>query len=102
MRENRIGSSVKPRRDIALVKNVNDYSILVRCKDCNVVTMTSTVHAVQSESKFQKYAIKVNGSVSIDYPHNIKLYNKLMGGTNQMDLNCNTYRLGIHGKNWWW
>ncbi len=25
-----------------------------------------------------------------------------MGGTDQMDKNVNAYRIGIHGRKWWW
>ena len=25
-----------------------------------------------------------------------------MGGSDQVDKNVNKYRIGIHGKKWWW
>ena len=64
--------------------------------------MASTVHGGQTVTKIQSYSHEVKRTVSVDCPHIVKMYNKFMGGIDQMDQHYNAYRIGIRGNKWWW
>ena len=49
-----------------------------------------------------QYSRRVTKSVSLYCLHIIKIYNKFMAGTDQMDQNYNAYRIGIRCEKWWW
>lgn len=40
--------------------------------------------------------------MQVDLLNCIAMYNKYMGGTDQMDENVARHRIGFRGKKWWW
>ena len=76
--------------------------LVCRWNDNSVVTVVSNVHGVFSLKKARRWSGVQQRHVKIDQPNAIKLYNSSMGGTDRMDQNIATYRIGIRSKKWWW
>jgi len=55
-----------------------------RWKDNGVVTIGSTVHGVTPQSKTKRYSKTQKKIVQVDMPNCVFMYNKYMGGTDQM------------------
>jgi len=80
----------------------NSGVFFARWKDNGVVTIGSTVHGVTPQSKTKRYSKTQKKIVQVDMPNCVFMYNKYMGGTDQMDENIARHRIGIRGKKWWW
>lgn len=68
--------------------------------DNSVVTAASTSIGVKPISYVHRYSQKEKKKISVPRPLMIGEYNKYMGGTDLMDQNISTYRIGIRGKKW--
>ncbi|KAL4132154.1 hypothetical protein QTP88_009361 [Uroleucon formosanum] len=76
--------------------------LLVRWMDNAVVTMASTDVGTEKVSSVKRYSQKHKKHINVSRPKLIAQYNQYMGGTDQMDQNIATYRIGVRGKKWWW
>jgi len=70
--------------------------------DNAVVTMASTDVGTENVSSVKRYSQKHKKHINVSRPKLIAQYNQYMGGTDQMDQNIATYRIGLRGKKWWW
>ncbi|KAL4126607.1 hypothetical protein QTP88_010819 [Uroleucon formosanum] len=112
VRENRLGKDFplmgkklflkKQRGECASTIEKNDCIIYARWMDNSVVTAASTSIGIKPISYVQRYFQKEKKKISVPRPLMIGEYNKYMGGTDLMDQNISTYRIGIRGKKWWW
>lgn len=112
IRENRVPRDCPIQNVKALKKEKRgefDYAfcenrsvVVCRWMDNSVVTVASTVHPVFPLSSAQRYSAAEKRKISIQRPLCIQQYNAFMGGTDQMDVNINAYRIAIRSKKWWW
>ena len=112
MRENRIPKECPvtakktllkhPRGFVEFANNQDDGVIIARWVDNSVVTMASTIHGMMPASSVQRYSQAQKKIVAVARPCLFTAYNQAMGGTDRMDENISTYRIGIRGKKWWW
>lgn len=70
--------------------------------DNAVVTMASTDVGTENVSSVKRYSQKHKKHINVSRPKLIAQYNQYMGGTDQMDQNIATYRIGLRGIKWWW
>ena len=75
---------------------------VTRWKDNSVVTVGSTINGKEPVAKVRRWSKEKSTHIEVPIPQAISNYNKNMGGTDQMNQNINTYRIGIRGKKWWW
>lgn len=112
VRENRLPNDIPLTNKKAMIKaqrgtyvhsksNEEDI-IVVRWKDNSVVTAMSTLHGVEPLSNVTRYCAAEKKKIQVPRPAIFTEYNKHMGGTDLMDQNISTYRIGIRGKKWWW
>lgn len=80
----------------------NSGVFFARWKDNGVVTIASTIHGITPFRKTKSYSKAQKKIVQVDMPNCVDMYNKYMGGTDQMDENVARHRIGIRGKKWWW
>lgn len=83
-------------------KSKEEDIIVIRWKDNAVVTAMSTLHGVEPITTVGRYSAEEKKKIQVPRPAMLTEYNKNMGGTDLMDQNINTYRIGIIGKKWWW
>lgn len=57
---------------------------------------------VWNHSNVGRYSAADKKKIQVPRPFLFTNYNKYMGGTDLMDQNVNTYRIGFRGKKWWW
>lgn len=84
------------------VKCMEENIIITKWVDNNVVTMASTIHGVNPVSNVLRYSKAEKKKVEVPQPSMFTEYNKYMGGTDRMNQNIGAYRIGIHGKKWYW
>lgn len=82
------------------VDNRNEI-VGVRWKDNNIVTLLSNRYGVQPLQKAKRYSAKEKRKIEVDQPHLISMYNKNMGGVDQLDRNISNYRIAMRGKKWY-
>jgi hypothetical protein len=92
----------KNRGEIESAIEKNSGTFFARWKDNGVVTIGSTIHGINPLSKTKRYSKAQKKVVQVDMPNCVSMYNKYMGGTDQMDENIARHRIGIRGKKWWW
>lgn len=81
----------------------SDHGIFfIKWVDNNVVAAASTTYGAAPVGTVRRYSKKENKYVQIARPQIIAKYNNNMGGTDLMDQNISTYRVGIRSKKWWW
>lgn len=112
IRENRLGKdfplsgkkifSKKQRGEYECIIEKNDGILYARWMDNSVVTAASSSIGVKPTNNVSRYSQKEKKKISVLRPLIIGEYNKYMGGTDLMDQNISTYRIGIRGKKWWW
>ena len=71
---------------------------LVRWKDNKIVTVASTMFGEESIRKANRYIKERGGGVEINQPNAIAVYNKTMGGVNQIGQNISPYMINIRNK----
>lgn len=79
----------------------NSEVFFARWKDNRVVTIGSTVHGITTQSKIKRYSKTQKKIVQVEMPNCVLMYNKYMGGTDQMDEYIARHRIGIRDKKWW-
>lgn len=94
--------SKKERGSFETAIEKNKGILLVRWMDNAVVTMASTDVGTENVSSVRRYSQKHKKHINVSRPKLIAQYNQYMGGTDQMDQNIATYRIGVRGKKWWW
>ena len=71
-------------------------------KDNRVVSVGSSHFGVKQTVGVKRYSPEQKKIVTVQMPRAISKYNAGMGGTDLMDQNISTYRIGIRSKKWWW
>lgn len=79
-----------------------DGILLVRWHDNSVVTVASTSYGVEPVSTVKRFSQTEKKHVQIQQPFVVKQYNYYMGGTDLMDEDIGSHRIGIRGKKWQW
>lgn len=113
IRENRLPKScplkqkkketAKLGRGYMISKSIDVEGIhLTKWVDNAVVSVASTVYGKDPTATVQRYSSIEKKKVEVDCPLVIAKYNKHMGGVDRMDQNISLYRIGIHGKKWWY
>ncbi|KAJ2937338.1 hypothetical protein O0L34_g19219 [Tuta absoluta] len=112
VRENRLPKDIpltkkndmqtEPRGTYVYTKSKEDGVLVVRWKDNSVVTAMSTVYGVEPITNVGRYSATEKKKTQVPRPSIFTNYNRYMGGTDLMDQNVNTYRIGFRGKKWWW
>jgi hypothetical protein len=62
--------------------------------DNSVVMVASTAYGVAPSSNVKRYSKKQSKIIQVTQPHAIFQYNKHMGGTDRMDEDINSLRIG--------
>ena len=75
---------------------------LVRWNDNSIVTMASNCLGVAPLKTARRWSQAEKKTIEVQQPHLIHLYNKKMGGVDQMDHNIGKLRPAICTKKWWW
>lgn len=70
--------------------------------DNAVVTMASTDVGTEEVTSVKRYSQKHKKNINVSRPKLIAQYNQYMGGTDLMNQNMATYRIGARGKKWRW
>lgn len=113
IRENRLTESCplkqkkketkKLGRGFMTSKSIKDEDIhLTKWVDNAVVSVASTLYGIQPKTVVQRYSSIEKKRVDVPCPLVVAKYNKNMGGVDRMDQNISLYRIGIHGKKWWY
>ncbi|XP_046684893.1 piggyBac transposable element-derived protein 3-like [Homalodisca vitripennis] len=79
-----------------------DGIFVARWKDNSVVTVASTSYGIEPIASVKRFSQSEKKYLHIQQPFVIKQYNHHMGGTDLMDEDISTHRIGIRGKKWWW
>ncbi|XP_048006721.1 piggyBac transposable element-derived protein 3-like [Leguminivora glycinivorella] len=93
---------------LAILEEDSDYEvnqIFVEPPEPNihsVVTAMCSLYGVEPLSSIGRYSAAEKKKIQVPRPAVFTNYNRYMGGTDLMDQNINTYRIGIRGKKWWW
>jgi len=66
------------------------------------VTMASTDVGTENITSVRRYSQKQKKHINVTRPKVIAQYNQFMVGTDQMDQNIATYRIGVRSKKWRW
>ena len=64
--------------------------------------MLSTLFAIYPMEEVRRYSAAEKKHVQVPQPHSLQMYNRSMGGTDQMDENVNRVRVSIRSKKWYW
>lgn len=112
VRENRLPKSAPltdkkmfakhPRGTFQKVIEANDGIIYIRWADNSVVTMMSNKYGVGDVKNVRRYSQAEKKHIMVPQPQVVSQYNKYMGGTDAMDQNIATYRIGVRSKKWYW
>lgn len=79
----------------------NHNIVAVRWKDNSNVTLLSNQFGANPVQKASRYSAKDKAKINIPQPNVISLYNRNMGGVDQMDNNISNYRISMRGKKWY-
>ena len=74
----------------------------MKWKNNQVVSIASTAHEYAPLSITGRYSRRERKRIQVSVPRVFLVYNKAMGGTDQMDGNVTKCRIGIRSKKWWW
>ena len=75
---------------------------LIVWNDNGPVTVGSNIASVEPVDGAKRWSQEKKEYVIVPRPHMITLYNKSMGGTDQMDQQLATYRPFIRNRKWYW
>ena len=78
-----------------------DHIELIRWNDNNVVTIGSNAVSVEPVGNVKRWK-RGKGSVNVSQPHDIKAYNKCMGGVDLVDRALSDLRPNFNGEKWYW
>lgn len=84
------------------MKSIEDELMLIRWKDNSIVTIGSNIHGIEPTETVRRYSSADKNIINVKCPNAIVMYNKCMGGTDRMDEDINSYRIGLRGKKWYW
>lgn len=76
--------------------------LLVRWKDNSVCTMATNYDTIEPLGVVKRWSAVHREKTDVSIPKVFKTYNKNMGGVDEFDQSVSLYRIGIHGKKWWW
>lgn len=76
--------------------------IYVRWMDNSVVTIASTCYGVSPTRLVERFSREEKRNILVPRPNIVTQYNHYMGGTDLMDSNVSSYRIGIRAKKWYW
>ena len=108
IRENRTGNC--PCKSVAVMKKEArgsyDYRssgdvLIIRWHDNSVVTLGSNFGAME-EGNVLRWSQAEKKKIAVTRPTLFDLYNKGMGGVDQMDQQVAAYRTRIRQRKWWW
>ena len=92
-------------------KKINEKKkiVCVQCNDNSVVIVPSNQFGVVPVLTTKRYSMKDKSKVDIHHPNVINMFNKHMGGFDQMVKSIAKYRIGFRGNKWicpfyfgWW
>ncbi|MGH0149631.1 UNVERIFIED_CONTAM: hypothetical protein FKN15_056906 [Acipenser sinensis] len=84
-------------------REVSDSGLVIcRWNDNSVVTIASTAFGVNTLQTARRWSRSQKQHIDIVQPQLVSNYNTYMGGTDRMDQNIGSYRIGIRSKKWWW
>ena len=75
---------------------------LVRWHDNSIVTLASNCFGVEPIQKAKRWSQNQKKSIEVSQPYLVQMYNKHMGGVDQLDHNISKLRIGMRIKKWWW
>ncbi|CAG0903911.1 unnamed protein product [Cyprideis torosa] len=90
------------RGSMSVVVEMNSGIYIVRWNDNAPVTIASTVHGTKPMVDVKRYSQKEKKHIKVPQPKLIQEYNRAMGGTDTMDQNVSSYRIGIRQRKYWW
>lgn len=76
--------------------------LLVRWKDNSICTMATNYDSFDPLGTVRRWNSEKKQKMEMKIPLLFQNYNKGMGGVDEMDQSISLYRVGIHGKKWWW
>lgn len=76
--------------------------LLVRWKDNSICTMATNYDSYEPVGTVKRWCPEKKQKADMKIPHLFQNYNRGMGGVDEMDQSIALYRIGIHGKKWWW
>ena len=74
---------------------------MVRWKDNNVVTISSTAFGSHPVGPVGRYSKAAHERIQVQRPDAVKKYNESMGGTDRQDQHVSCYRTSLRGNKWW-
>ncbi|XP_013193343.1 piggyBac transposable element-derived protein 3 isoform X2 [Amyelois transitella] len=80
----------------------NNEILLVRWKDNSICTMATNYDSYEPLGLVKRWCPEKKEKAEVTIPHLFQNYNKGMGGVDELDQSISLYRIGIHGKKWWW
>ncbi|KAK1171474.1 piggyBac transposable element-derived protein 3-like [Acipenser oxyrinchus oxyrinchus] len=84
-------------------REVSDSDLVIcRWNDNSVVTIASTAFGVNTLQTARRWSRSQKQHIEIVQTQLVSNYNTYMGGTDRMDQNIGSYRIGIRSKKWWW
>ena len=75
---------------------------LVRCHDNSVVTLALNCFGVEPIQKAKRESQSQKKLIEVSQPYLTQMYNKHIGGVDQLDHIISKLRIGMKMKKWWW
>ena len=88
----------KQPRGTSYTAQTHDNIRVTRWKDNKAVTVASTVYGSDPVEQVSRWSRAEKKKIRVDRPSVLKEYNRSMGFTDRMNQNVNLYRIGVHGK----
>ncbi|CAK1592870.1 unnamed protein product [Parnassius mnemosyne] len=82
--------------------DINNELLLVRWKDNSVCTIATNYDYFEPMGTVKRWCPEMRQKTDVRIPLLFENYNKGMGGVDELDQSISLYRIGIHGKKWWW
>jgi hypothetical protein len=76
--------------------------VVVQWKDNAVVHVASNCYGVAPLRTAKRYSAADKKHITVPMPNAIHMYNRGMGGTDQLDRNVSQYRVALRNNKWWW